>query len=275
MIVVNFDPNVVSFHGFAIKWYSLAYLFGLLIGWYLSLRNVKKTSLQLSKNDIEELFLTYGLLGVIIGGRLGYVLFYNLSFYLKHPLQIFALWNGGMSFHGGVIGVITALFIFAKIKKISFIALGDLVCLVAPVGLFLGRIGNFINSELYGNITDASFPFAVVFEKIDIFPRHPSQLYEAFGEGIVIFAVLNLIWHFLPTSRTKHGLFSGLFLLMYGIVRIIVENFRTPDIQIGYLWGNITMGQILCLPMIAAGIFLIAYACTKSQTGNEPPKRQT
>ena len=272
MIVVDFDPNVFSFHGFAVKWYSLAYLFGLIIGWYLSLRNVKKTSLNLNKNDIEELFFTYGLLGVILGGRLGYVLFYNLAYYLKHPLQIFAIWNGGMSFHGGVIGVITALFVFAKIKKISFVALGDLVCLVAPVGLFLGRIGNFINSELYGNITDASFPLAVVFKKVDIFPRHPSQLYEAFGEGIVIFAVLNLVWHYLPGAREKHGLFSGLFLLMYGIVRIIIENFRTPDIQIGYLWHHVTMGQMLCLPMVAVGIFLITYAFrSRSEKENKLP----
>jgi len=270
MIVVDFDPNVVSFHGFAVKWYSLAYLFGLIAGWYLSLRNVKKTSLNLNKNDIEELFFTYGLLGVILGGRLGYVLFYNLGYYLKHPLQTFAIWNGGMSFHGGIIGVIIALFVFAKVKKISFIALGDMVSLVAPIGLFLGRIGNFINSELYGNVTDASFPLAVVLKKVDALPRHPSQLYEAFGEGIVIFAVLNLVWRYLPGTREKHGLFSGLFLLIYGIVRIIVENFRTPDIQIGYLWRHVTMGQILCLPMVIAGIVLMIYAFkTRPDKGDE------
>jgi len=260
------DPVIVSLGPFDIRWYALSYVAGLLIGWWFMARLAERppapgqTSI-LDRTMVDD-FLLWVTLGVILGGRLGYVLFYNGSYYLDDPLRIIEVWNGGMSFHGGLLGVAIATVLFARRRNVPILAIGDLTSLVAPIGLFFGRIANFINGELYGRPSEA--PWAMVFPKDrDLLPRHPSQLYEAALEGIVLLLILSLLARF-AHARGRPGLITGAFLLGYGIFRSIAELFRQPDQHIGFLTGTTTMGQWLSVPVAVAGVALIWLALART-----------
>ena len=252
MFTNNFDPVAFHFFSLEIRWYSLAYIGGIAIGWLLC----KKIFIKNPKiNEKFDDYITYIIIGIIIGGRLGYIGFYNFNYYLNNILDIFKVWEGGMSFHGGLIGVILASLLFAKKNGQDSFFYMDLVALVAPIGIFFGRLANFINSELYGIPTDV--PWAVIFIKIDNLTRHPSQLYEAVLEGIILFLIL---FYFRKKNfLEKPGLISGLFLIFYSVFRFIVEFFRVPDEQIGYLIFNLSMGQIISLIFILFGIILFYF----------------
>lgn len=253
----NIDPVIFSIGFFSLRWYSLAYLAGFFGGW-LMVRKILKNypDLEIKPVNFDD-FITLGALGVILGGRLGYVLFYNFNYYFHNPLHIFALWQGGMSFHGGFLGFVSASLWFAKTRKIAFFKLTDLCACVAPLGLYFGRLANFINGELYGRIT-YNIPWAVIFPYGGDEPRHPSQIYEALLEGLLLLIVLNIIY-LSPKIRAKKGLLSGLFLIFYGLIRIFIEFFREPDAHIGFLFEIITMGQLLSIPMILAGFVIIGF----------------
>ena len=249
MFINNFDPVAFQIMSFEIRWYSLAYILGIVIGWILC----KKIFIK--KSDISEKFddyITYLIIGIILGGRLGYIIFYNFSYYSENILDIFKIWQGGMSFHGGLLGVIASSYIFAKKNNQNIFSYLDQVSLVAPIGIFFGRLANFINSELYGTTTDV--PWSVIFIKVDNLSRHPSQLYEAILEGIILFLIL--IYFINKNYLKKPGLISGLFLIYYSLFRFFVEFFRVPDEQIGYLILDLTMGQIISLVFAATGIIL-------------------
>ncbi len=249
MFINNFDPVAFQIMSFEIKWYSLAYILGIVIGWILCKKIFIKNS------DINEKFddyIAYLIIGIILGGRIGYIIFYNFSYYLDNIFDIFKIWQGGMSFHGGLLGVIVSSYIFAKKNNQNPFFYLDQVSLVAPVGIFFGRLANFINSELYGTVSNA--PWSVIFIKVDNLSRHPSQLYEAFLEGVILF--LFLIYFVNKDYLKKPGLISGLFLIFYSLFRFFVEFFRVPDEQIGYLLLNLTMGQIISLVFASIGITL-------------------
>ena len=250
MLINNFDPIAIQIFSFEIRWYSLAYIIGILLGWILSKR------IFISDNDIREKFddfITYLIIGIILGGRLGYVFFYDFNYYYNNPLDIFKIWQGGMSFHGGLIGIIFVSVWFSKRNDQNAFKYLDIVSLVSPIGIFFGRVANFINSELYG--VETNLPWGVKFIKIDNLTRHPSQLYEAFFEGIVLFVILIFFKNkkFMKTP----GLISALFLIFYSIFRFIIEFFRVPDEQLGYLLFNLTMGQIISFIFLLIGIYLI------------------
>ena len=251
MFINNFDPVAFEIFSLEIRWYSLAYIFGILLGWMLA----KKLFIQNIeiKNKFDD-YVTYIIIGIIIGGRLGYILIYNLSFYLNNPLDIFKIWQGGMSFHGGLIGVIFASIIFAKKNNQNSFLYMDIVALVSPIGIFFGRIANFINSELYGITTNV--PWAVTFIQVDNLPRHPSQIYEALFEGLFLFL---LLIYFKNKFSNKPGVISGLFLIIYSIFRFFVEFYRVPDEQLGYIFLNFTMGQVVSLIFILSGLILIYF----------------
>ena len=249
MFINNFDPVAFQIMSFEIRWYSLAYILGIVIGWILCKKIFIKNS------DINEKFddyIIYLIIGIIIGGRIGYIIFYNFSYYLDNIFDIFKIWQGGMSFHGGLLGVIASSYIFAKKNNQNPFFYLDQVSLVAPVGIFFGRLANFINSELYGTVSNA--PWSVIFIKVDNLSRHPSQLYEAFLEGVILFLIL--IYFVNKDYLKKPGLISGLFLIFYSLFRFFVEFFRVPDEQIGYLFLNLTMGQIISLVFASIGITL-------------------
>ena len=249
MFINNFDPVALQFLSIEIRWYSLAYISGILIGWFVS----KKIFISdLSIKDKFDDYITYLILGIIIGGRLGYVLFYNLDFYLNNLADIFKIWQGGMSFHGGLIGVIIVSIWFSKKNNQNPFTYLDIVSLVAPIGIFFGRIANFINSELYG--IETNLPWGVKFIKVDNLYRHPSQLYEAFLEGLILFFIL--VYFRNKGLIKKPGLISGLFLIFYSIFRFIIEFFRVPDEQLGYLFFDLTMGQIISCFFLVVGIYL-------------------
>jgi phosphatidylglycerol:prolipoprotein diacylglycerol transferase len=255
-----FDPVIVSIGPFAIRWYALAYIGGILLGW-LYVRSLIRTEklwggpAPVKLVDFDD-FVVWVTLGIILGGRMGYVLFYNPAYFAAHPAEIFQLWKGGMSFHGGFLGCVAAVMLFAWRRGLSILSLGDLTCAAGPIGIFLGRVANFINGELWGRASDA--PWAMVFPGGGNIPRHPSQLYEAALEGIVLFAILALLIR--AGALKRPGLILGAFTLCYGIARMIAELFREPDAQLGYLWGGLTMGMLLCVPLIVAGIVLVALA---------------
>jgi phosphatidylglycerol---prolipoprotein diacylglyceryl transferase len=257
-----FDPVLVHIGPFAIRWYALAYIFGILIGWVYARAIIRSERLwggpaPFTIIDFDD-FLLWVTLGIILGGRTGYVLFYNLSYFIAHPLEIFELWHGGMSFHGGFTGCVVAVVAFALSRGISIMSLGDITCAVAPIGLFLGRIANFINGELWGRPTDV--PWAMVFPNPEAggVPRHPSQLYEATLEGLVLLVILALLIRFGALKRP--GMIIGSFAVGYAIARTFCEFFREPDIQLGFLWGGITMGQLLSIPLFLAGLCFMLYA---------------
>ena len=243
-ITVNFNPTLFKIGIFQIRWYSLAYIFGIIFAWYL-IKYLNKTRKLFNEKDIYDDFFSYSVFSIILGGRLGYILFYDFSYYIKHFLNIFKVWNGGMSFHGGLIGVFIGSYFLCKKHKINYLSFLDMLSIVTPIGLFLGRIANFINMELCGRVTTSKI--GIIFSNAGNEPRHPSQLYEAFLEGIVIFTTLFLLEKY-TLIKNKKGFSSGLFLIMYGLSRIFVEFFREPDIQIGYIFTYFTMGQILSLP---------------------------
>lgn len=250
------DPVLVQLGPFAIRWYALAYIVGIVLGWVLARRIVRRPGWTLDAAAIDDLVL-YVTLGIILGGRLGYVLFYQPGWYVTHPLEILHVWRGGMSFHGGLIGIITALFLFAWGRGVPVLEIGDIVAAVGPLGLFLGRIANFINAELWGRPSD--LPWAVIFPGAGPLPRHPSQLYEAALEGLLLFAVVQLLaWR--PRRPEQAGQIGGTFLVGYALCRFVAEFFREPDAQLGYLLGGLTMGQLLSVPMLLGGLVVLAIA---------------
>jgi phosphatidylglycerol:prolipoprotein diacylglycerol transferase len=249
MFINNFDPIAFQIMSFEIRWYSLAYILGIVVGWILCKKIFIKNSDTSEKFDD---YITYLIIGVILGGRIGYIIFYNFSYYLDNIFDIFKIWQGGMSFHGGLLGVIASSYIFAKKNNQNPFLYLDQVSLVAPIGIFFGRLANFINSELYGKTTDV--PWSVIFIKVDNLSRHPSQLYEAILEGIILFLILNYFMN--KDYLKKPGLISGLFLIYYSLFRFFIEFLRVPDQQIGYLFLNLTMGQIISLVFVSIGITL-------------------
>ena len=250
MFTNNFDPVAIQIFSLEIRWYSLAYIIGILIGWYLGKKYF------ITKHEIREKFddyLTYVILGIIIGGRLGYVIFYNFNYYYNHPIDIFKIWQGGMSFHGGLLGIIFITIWFAKKNFHNPFFYLDIISIVAPIGIFFGRLSNFINSELYGTAT--SVPWGVKFIQIDNLYRHPSQLYEALFEGIILFIILLIFRN--KGFLNLPGIISSIFLIFYSLFRFIIEFFRVPDEQLGYIIFNLTMGQIISFIFFIVGIYLI------------------
>jgi phosphatidylglycerol---prolipoprotein diacylglyceryl transferase len=257
----SFDPVLVSIGPFAIRWYALAYICGILLGWLYARAIIANERYwggpaPMTVLDYDD-FILWVTLGIILGGRTGYVLFYNLPYFAEHPLEIVQLWNGGMSFHGGFLGCVLAVILFARSRGISILSLGDLTCAVAPIGIFLVRLANFINGELWGRAADV--PWAMVFpaDRLHL-PRHPSQLYEAGLEGVVLFVLLFLLVR--AGALKRPGLILGAFALLYGLARCVCEFFREPDPQLGFLWGGLTMGMLLSVPLMIAGVILIAHA---------------
>ncbi|MDY0268386.1 prolipoprotein diacylglyceryl transferase [Trichloromonas sp.] len=240
------DPVIFQVGPLAVRWYGLMYLLGF-IGAYFVIRHLaQRRNLDLSPDQLSDL-LFYGVLGVILGGRLGYTLFYNFAYYFRHPLEVFSVWEGGMSFHGGLLGVVVAALIYCRRRCLPTFLVGDILVTAAPVGLGLGRVGNFINGELWGRVT--SHPWGMVFPDAGLDPRHPSQLYEAVGEGPLLFLLL----YGLHRLKVPHGVVFFSFFFAYGAIRFVLEFFRQPDAHLGFLWGGATMGQLLCLPMIFFG----------------------
>jgi phosphatidylglycerol:prolipoprotein diacylglycerol transferase len=273
-----FDPVAIAIGPVVIRWYALAYIGGIVLGWVYARTLIKRASLWRDPVPVSLLqfddFILWVTLGIILGGRTGYVLFYNLDFFVQHPAEILELWKGGMSFHGGFMGCVVAVFAFCWKRNLSVASLGDLTCAVGPIGLFLGRLANFINSELWGRLADSSVPWAMVFPNGGPLPRHPSQLYEAGLEGIALFLILALMIR--AGALKRPGLILGSFIAIYGIARIIGELFREPDPQLGFLWGGLTMGMLLSVPMIVAGGIIVVMAWRRAPakpeltTGNSP-----
>ena len=252
LIHPSIDPVIVSFGIIQIRWYGLAYVLSFLIGIYLIKKINQKDQKKIENKKIDDFFI-WSIIGIILGGRIGYVLFYQTTSIFTNPINILYIWKGGMSFHGGLIGIIIAIWFFSKKYSINFFQISDLVSSVAPVGLFLGRLANFINVELYGKITD--FPLAIIYPTVDQFPRHPSQLYEAFFEGIVLFIIL---YYYKKKNYYKNnfGFITILFLILYGIFRYFIEFLREPDQHIGLFFNFISMGQLLSIPLIILGIVI-------------------
>jgi phosphatidylglycerol---prolipoprotein diacylglyceryl transferase len=245
---------------FAVRWYALAYIFGIIIGWIYGraiIRNERNWGgpAPMTLEHFDD-FILWVTLGIILGGRIGYVLFYNPSFYIAHPWEIFVIWEGGMSFHGGFLGCVIAVMVFATLHKIPILSLGDIVCAVAPIGLLFGRLANFVNGELWGRVTDV--PWAMIFPRGGAMPRHPSQLYEAGLEGLALLILLGLLVR--AGALRRPGLILGAFAAAYAMARSFCELFREPDVQLGFLWGGTTMGMLLSIPLFIAGLLLIANA---------------
>jgi phosphatidylglycerol:prolipoprotein diacylglycerol transferase len=261
----HIDPVAIEIGPLAVRWYGLAYFAGILLGWWYARRLVADERLwggrpaPLTLADVDD-FLLWLVAGIIFGGRLGYALFYQPGHFLRDPLSFFRLWEGGMSFHGGLAGVIIAVVLFCVRRSISILSLLDVAAASTPFGLFFGRIANFINGELWGRPADV--PWATVFPGGGPEPRHPSQIYEALLEGVVLFAVLRLLTHHALSLR-RPGLTGGAFIAGYGAARVLVEFFREPDPQLGYIFGFLTMGMILSLPMVLIGLAAIVWAARK------------
>lgn len=250
------DPVLVEIGPFALRWYALSYIGGIVLGWMLLRRLVALDPVAAAREQVDDL-VTWATLGIILGGRLGYVLFYRFADYIEAPWEALYVWQGGMSFHGGALGVILAVWWFCKRQKLDPLTLGDRVAAVVPIGLGLGRLANFINGELWGRVSDA--PWAMVFPTGGLFPRHPSQLYQALLEGACLLVLL-LILVRIPAIRARRGFLTGAFLAGYGVARSIGEIFRQPDAHLGFLFAGATMGQLLSLPMILAGVYLMTRA---------------
>jgi phosphatidylglycerol---prolipoprotein diacylglyceryl transferase len=256
----DFDPVLFSIGPFAIRWYALAYIGGILLGWLYARAIIRTERLwggpaPLTITEFDD-YVVWVTLGIILGGRLGYVAFYNPAHFAAHPLEILQVWQGGMSFHGGFAGCVLAVVLFARSRGLSILSLGDITCAVGPIGLFLGRLANFINGELWGRVTDVQWAF--VFPGAGPLPRHPSQLYEAALEGLVLFAVLALLVR--RGALQRPGLITGAFAIVYSMARIFCELFREPDPQLGFLWGGWTMGMLLSVPLLLAGLVFVLFA---------------
>ncbi|MFL2896118.1 MAG: prolipoprotein diacylglyceryl transferase [Candidatus Pelagibacter sp.] len=251
MFINNFDPVAFQLLSFEIRWYSLSYIFGILLGWIYCKKLLKNNKEHIKLFDD---LITYIILGIILGGRLGYVIFYNPIYFLNNLSEIFMIWNGGMSFHGGLLGTIVATYFFSKKKKINSFIFLDVISLSAPIGIFLGRISNFINSELYGRETDVIW--GVKFLKIDKIVRHPSQIYEAIFEGIILFILLNFICK--KYNDLNSGMISALFLIFYSLFRFLIEFTREPDSHIGFIIFDLSMGQIISIIFLIAGTILFS-----------------
>ena len=250
---LGLDPVALQIGPLALRWYSLAYILGILAGWWLLLRMVKRPGSPMTAKHVDDI-ITWCTLGVILGGRLGYVIFYNSAQYIADPLAALKLWEGGMSFHGGLMGVILAIFLYARSKGLSALRILDYVAVVTPIGLLLGRFANFVNGELWGRPTDGSW--GIIFPDAGPEPRHPSQLYEAATEGLLLLIVLGaLFWA--TNARMKPGLLGGVFITGYGLSRFAIEFWREPDAQLGVLGIGLTMGQLLSVPMILLGLWLL------------------
>ncbi len=247
------DPVALAIGPFQLRWYALAYIAGITLGWWLARRLSALPPAAATKEQVDDA-VTWITLGIILGGRLGYVLFYRPGHYVSAPWEALYLWQGGMSFHGGMLGVIVALLWFCRRQGIDALRFGDRVACVVPIGLFLGRLANFANGELWGRVSDV--PWAMVFPHGGPEPRHPSQLYQAFLEGVVLFVLLQILVR-IPAIRERRGRLVGVFLIGYGVARLIGEAFREPDAHLGFLWGGLTMGMLLSLPMIAVGAALL------------------
>jgi phosphatidylglycerol---prolipoprotein diacylglyceryl transferase len=262
----HIDPILISIGPLAVRWYALAYIVGIIAGWIYARAIIASPKLwggsaPLTVAQYDD-FIVWVTLGIILGGRIGYVLFYNFPHFREHPSEIFQLWNGGMSFHGGVLGSALAVVLFALRRGISILSLGDVTLAVAPIGLFLGRLANFINGELWGRPSDV--PWAMIFPTGGPIPRHPSQLYEAALEGLLLLAVLGVLVRCGALKRP--GLVSSSFAVGYGLLRIFCEFFREPDPQLGFLWGGLTMGMLLSVPLIAAGVVGLVFASRRPAT---------
>ncbi|MDB2353444.1 prolipoprotein diacylglyceryl transferase [Candidatus Pelagibacter bacterium] len=262
MYIHNLDPVLLDFGLIVIRWYSLAYIFGIVIGWWFGKKIIihilKNTNFKFKLDDFDDL-ISYLIISIIVGGRIGYVIFYNFNYYILNPLEIIKVWEGGMSFHGALIGIVIGTYLFSKKKSISMFFILDIIACVAPIGIFLGRIANFINSELIGKVTSVSW--GVIFPLVDTLPRHPSQLYEAMLEGVTLFLILNIL---IFKRKYKVGSSSYLFLIYYGFFRILSEIFREPDAQIGYVFSFFSMGTILSFFMILSG-FVISGILKKNE----------
>jgi len=257
MFTHNLDPVLFNFGFVSIRWYSLAYVAGILIGWWLGKKIITKRFQNIGQKfnltEFDDL-ITYLILSILIGGRVGYIFFYNFDYYISNPIDIIKVWEGGMSFHGALIGIIIGTYLFSAKRKISSLFFLDIIACVSPIGIFFGRIANFINGELVGKVTNVSW--SVIFPAIDMLPRHPSQLYEAFLEGIVLFLILN---NFILKKNYKTGTCSFLFLVSYGLIRVFSEIFREPDAQVGYLFNFFSMGTFLSFLMILAGMVIFIF----------------
>ncbi|MBV9825284.1 MAG: prolipoprotein diacylglyceryl transferase [Alphaproteobacteria bacterium] len=263
-----FDPVAIAIGPFAIRWYALAYIVALLIGWRYCLALSERPPRLIGRDHVDD-FLIWATLGVVLGGRIGYVLFYKPGYYIYHPLEALELWHGGMSFHGGAIGVTTGIYLFTRKRGLSMLAFGDIICEAMPIGLFCGRIANFINGELWGRVTDV--PWAMVFPGGGPLPRHPSQLYEASCEGILLF--LLLFTAECRGARRYPGAVSGLFLAGYAVARMSGELFRQPDEQLGFLIFGTTMGQLLSIPLLIGGVGLVVWARRRPAAAATAPAR--
>jgi phosphatidylglycerol:prolipoprotein diacylglycerol transferase len=258
LLFPQFDPVLLHVGPLSIRWYALAYIASLVIGWRLVRRLAARPPVVASPAQVDD-FLTWATLGVVIGGRLGYVLFYQPGRFLMEPWQILEVWQGGMSFHGGMLGVATAIVLYCRNQRIPILGFADRIAVAAPLGLGLGRIANFINGELWGREAPDWLPWAMIFPTGGPIPRHPSQLYQALLEGAVLLTIMLLLSRY-RSLRARFGLLTGIFLVGYGIARIIGEFFRQPDAFLGFLVAGATMGQLLCIPMVLAGIWLIVRA---------------
>tara|TARA_A100001011_G_scaffold345868_1_gene381881 strand:- start:230 stop:1024 length:795 start_codon:yes stop_codon:yes gene_type:complete len=264
MYTHNLDPVLFDFGIIVIRWYSLSYIFGIILGWWLGKKIInhviKDVNFKFNIREFDDL-ITYLIIAIIVGGRLGYIIFYNLGFYIDNPFDIIKVWQGGMSFHGALLGIIVGTYLFSKKRNVPTFFLLDIVACVSPIGIFLGRIANFINGELIGKVTEVSW--SVIFPTIDDLPRHPSQLYEAMLEGVVLLLILNSL---IFRQKYKMGTCSYLFLIYYGVFRIISEFFRQPDAQIGYLFNLFSMGTLLSFLMIIAGFVLLNILQKKNES---------
>ena len=257
----NINPVALDLGVIKIRWYALSYIIGILLSWFLILKIIKIKKIDLNSKEISDL-ISNCMIGIIIGGRLGYVIFYNPEYYSNNLVEIFKIWNGGMSFHGGFVGVVFAVIYSSKLFKIPILTFADLIAIVAPVGLFFGRLANFINGELFGRTTNHSF--GIIFPNGGDVPRHPSQLYEAFFEGIVLFIILWVMMHLFDLLK-KPGIITSLFIFLYGLFRFFIEFFREPDQHIGLLYFEFSMGQILSFPMILIGLYFSIIFYNKSK----------
>ena len=255
MIVHNFDPIFIDLGLFQIRWYSIAYILGMIIGWAYAGKIIKYNFIQIKTSHLNDLII-YLLVGIILGGRLGYIFFYNFEYYFQNPTEILKLWHGGMSFHGGLLGVIISTIIYSNKTRTSFFRFADIISCAAPIGIFLGRLANFINGELYGKIS--TLPWAVIFPNAGNLPRHPSQIYEAILEGVFLFLLVN---YFALKKKLilKTGLTSGIFLILYSIFRIVSEIFREPDMHLGLFFNYVSLGTLLSIITLICGFIIILY----------------